>query len=51
MRSPEGDATFNLPADGGWRQVSATAMQRGERDEYDCTLVVFERTGSRRPDA
>ena len=41
--SPEGDAFFAVPEGHGWHEVSATAIARGEKDDFDCTLIVLER--------
>jgi dihydrofolate reductase len=40
---PTGDATFELPYGQGWTLTSATPLPQAERDEFACTLQVFER--------
>lgn len=40
---PDGDATFVLPATADWAVVSSTPLPRGEKDDFDCTLVILER--------
>ena len=41
---PDGDATFQVPAKAGWREVSAMPIPKGEKDDFACTLVVLERS-------
>ncbi len=41
--SPEGDTFFPALDAAEWREVSAEALPRGPKDEYDATLKVFER--------
>ncbi len=40
---PEGDATFQVPAGMGWREVSATPLSCGQNDDFACTLIILER--------
>jgi dihydrofolate reductase len=40
---PEGDVTFARPSAAEWREVSRTAIPRGDKDEYAATLLVLER--------
>ncbi|MEZ5844896.1 MAG: dihydrofolate reductase [Hyphomicrobiaceae bacterium] len=49
---PEGDATFSDPDPDIWAEVSRDVLPRGNKDEHDATLVVYERRdGHVRPDA
>jgi dihydrofolate reductase len=44
--SPEGDTHFPALNPGEWREVSAEALPRGPKDEYDATLKILERVSS-----
>ena len=41
--TPAGDTTFAVPTGGNWREVSSKQLLRGEKDQYDCSLLVYER--------
>lgn len=41
--TPAGDTTFAVPTGGNWREVSSKHLPRGEKDQYDCSLLVYER--------
>lgn len=43
---PEGDVSFPEPDLGGWREMSTEHHPRGEKDEFDYTISVFERPGT-----
>ena len=40
---PDGDATFVVPVNQGWHEVSASPLPQSEKDEFACTLVILER--------
>lgn len=41
--APEGDRHFATPDPKEWREVSREALPRGPKDEYDATLIIYER--------
>jgi dihydrofolate reductase len=41
--SPEGDTLMPATDWAKWREVSREALPRGERDDFDATLIVLER--------
>ena len=43
---PEGDVRFPELDLGAWREVSSEHHPRGEKDEFDYTISVFERAGT-----
>ena len=43
---PEGDAGFPELDLGLWREISSEYHPRGEKDEFDYTISVFERAGT-----
>ncbi len=40
---PDGDATFVVPLNQGWHEVSTSPLPQSEKDEFACTLVILER--------
>ena len=44
--TPDGDVSFPELDPGVWREVSSKHHQRGEKDEFDYTISVFERAGT-----
>lgn len=43
--TPEGDRYFATPDPQVWREVSREALPKGGRDDYNSTLIVYERAG------
>ncbi len=46
---PDGDTTFAVPDDSGWRVVSSTPLPRADNDEFSCTILVFARATAEKP--
>lgn len=40
---PEGDCCFEIPDPENWQEVAREALPRGPRDDFDATLIVYDR--------
>ncbi|MFM1814210.1 MAG: dihydrofolate reductase [Pseudomonadota bacterium] len=48
--APEGDTFMGRPDPAHWQEVSRSTLAKGEKDDYACSFIVYERCQADRPD-